>query len=453
LIKLYLLKLIVLIFFLSCENSTEANFRFLSKSDLKEKLEKLPNVRINEIDSIGHFKYVFELFVTQPVDHDNPNSEIFEQKIYLSHVDETKPMVFYTEGYSARKNRISEVSKLLQSNQIYIEYRYFGHSKPKSMDWKYLRFKQASEDLHHVITLLKPIYKDKWISTGVSKGGETAFTHRRYFPHDVDATIAYVAPLQFAQEDPRLYSFFETSVDQHCQEKIKSLQRYMLSKRIELSNELDNYYPQYNLSFNRIGKEVTIEYAVLEYMFSFWQYNHSCNDIPNESISNEDLFKYLASVVPLWIYEDFELEHGGAGMYQFMVESGYYGFILDHLSDLLVHVKSPSNRIFAPLNTDLTYLPESNIDINQWLQNSGDKIIYIYGKKDPWTACSVELNGNADAVKIIIDEQGHGANLSHLNDSDFQRVNNKVFEWTGYTLNRKYLNIYNNKRKKNLSFN
>ena len=41
---------------------------------------------------------------------------------------------------------------------------------------------------------LRPIYGAAWISTGASKGGMTVMYHRRFYPADVDGTVAYVAP-------------------------------------------------------------------------------------------------------------------------------------------------------------------------------------------------------------------------------------------------------------------
>lgn len=429
---------ILVFIFLSCEQSVADSKKIekFSKYDLVSMLENMSNVTLLEIDSVAHFKYVFKLKVTLPVDHENTKGETFEQLVYLSHVDESKPMVFYTAGYAIRKNRISELSSMMKSNQIYVEYRYFGSSKPKSMDFNHLKIKQVAYDNHVVVQLFKSVYKGKWIGTGGSKGGRTAFIHKRFFPEDIDATIAYASPLNLSPEEPRLNAYFDNVVDQHCQEKVKSLQRIMLKNRTELKNRIDGYLPQYGLTYNRIGKEAVIEYAVLEYMFSFWQYNHSCNEIPDQNASMDDLFGYLVSIVPLHIYSDWSLKEGEANMFQAMTETGYYGFVLDHLKDLLAHVKNPSNIIFAPQNMTLVYNSNNMQDIHQWVRHEGDRMVYIYGKNDPWTACAVELSGGVDALKIISDGHGHGVKLIDLTESDFIKVKNKFYEWTNIELDR-----------------
>ena len=65
-----------------------------------------------------------------------------------------------TEGYDRPKNRIVELTKLLDGNQILIEHRFFGQSLPDTLDYKYLTLKQVTGDLHHINELFKRIYKN-----------------------------------------------------------------------------------------------------------------------------------------------------------------------------------------------------------------------------------------------------------------------------------------------------
>ena len=72
--------------------------------------------------------------------------------------------------------------------------RTVNRSAPASMDWSKLDIWQAATDHHRLVTALKPLYPARWISTGASKGGMASVYHRRFYPADVTATIAYVAP-------------------------------------------------------------------------------------------------------------------------------------------------------------------------------------------------------------------------------------------------------------------
>ena len=95
-----------------------------------------------------------------------------------------------TEGYAAHyathPRYQEELSKLFNANLVFVEYRYFGESMPKPCNWDYLTVENSLYDLHHVTTTLKQLYDEKWIATGISKGGQTTMFYRTYFPDDVD---------------------------------------------------------------------------------------------------------------------------------------------------------------------------------------------------------------------------------------------------------------------------
>ena len=66
---------------------------------------------------------------------------------------------------------------------------FFGKSIPDSMKWEYLTVEQAAADLHTINQLFRKIYKGKWISTGISKGGQTTLYFKYFYPEDVDIAI------------------------------------------------------------------------------------------------------------------------------------------------------------------------------------------------------------------------------------------------------------------------
>jgi len=171
--------------------------------DLLERLNALPGVTATEIPSHYGYPRQFALDITQPVDHDRPNGPTFTQRAYLSHADEDLPMVFGPNGYGATEESWEELAFILQCNGVYVTHRYFPGSRPQPTDWRYLDIRQAAADHHRIVVLLEAIYPGPWVSAGSSKSGMTALFHRRFWPDDVDATVAYVAPLMFDVEDER----------------------------------------------------------------------------------------------------------------------------------------------------------------------------------------------------------------------------------------------------------
>ncbi len=65
-----------------------------------------------------------------------------------------------------------ELSKLLNANLVFVEYRYFLESTPEPKNWEYLTAENSAYDLHNVRNTFKQIYPEKWISTGISKGAD-----------------------------------------------------------------------------------------------------------------------------------------------------------------------------------------------------------------------------------------------------------------------------------------
>ena len=63
---------------------------FLSRKEVKE-------VRVLQNESL--FDRILEVMIEQPVDHRNPEGPSFTQRLYISHVDLTKPVVLVTAGY------------------------------------------------------------------------------------------------------------------------------------------------------------------------------------------------------------------------------------------------------------------------------------------------------------------------------------------------------------------
>ena len=84
---------------------------------------------------------------------------------------------------------------------------------------------------HRIVEALKPIYGEAWINTGYSKGGMTAVYHRRFYPDDVDATVAIAAPFKFSTSDERYPEFLLTIGTPQARQRVYDFQRLALERR------------------------------------------------------------------------------------------------------------------------------------------------------------------------------------------------------------------------------
>ncbi len=393
-------------------------------ADLISKISKLEHVVDVEKQADNSLTITFQ----QPLDHDNPTDASFSQRIYLTHVSFDKPVVMVTEGYAAPHNKTYELSALVDANQLIVEHRYFGASKPKTKDWQYLTTRQAAADHHRIIESFKQLYGGKWLTTGISKGGQTAIYHRYYYPDDVDVTVPYVAPLNFGVEDPRLTKFLNDVGSASCRKKIFEYQRRLLERRNELLPLMKWYCLGKGQKF-AIGREAAFEYAVLEYSFSFWQWGKDCRDIPTATASNDEMLKHLIDVVGFDLYSNRGVAYYHPFFYQAMTELGYYGFDTTGLRHLLKAVPQPTNTVFAP-ESNLPFNAELNQDVRKWLRKSGDKMLYIYGELDAWSGAAVNPSSKTDALRIVMKNRAHhDARIKNMTSANKQKTMTTLQRW------------------------
>ncbi|MDP3313278.1 S28 family serine protease [Lutibacter sp.] len=400
----------------------------------EQKLENLfPNAEITKIESKDHFVQDFQLVLNQPLDHKNIAAGTFKHYVYISHHSEKSPTVLVTEGYNAVPHTY-ELSKILKSNQVQVEYRFYGKSKPDSIPWNFLKNDLAVEDYHQLVTKMKELYTQKWISTGISKGGETVLIYKSKYPYDMDVAVAYVAPLINTQEDERTQNHIETIGTEECRDKIRQFQRLVLEQRVVVLDEIMQYASDNNRFFTELSIDEALEYAVLEFPFSFWQWGGNCNEIPTKNDTSKRFFDYLNSIVGIDFYNDATYLELLPSYYQHWTELGYYGFDITPVIDLLKVVHHPTNVRFAPKNVDLTYNPNYIKEVRDFVENRGNKIIYIYGELDTWSACSPTIKPHVNALKMVLKGGSHKTRIADFPEEDQQLIYDKLQTWLGYNV-------------------
>ena len=158
---------------------------------LERDLYNLPNVSFKKVSTPADRYLKYELVIRQPLDHWHPEKGYFYQHATLLHKGFSRPTVIETQGYWLADRR-NEVEKMLDANDLNVEYRFYGKSIPDSIPWDYLTIGQATADLHAINQLFRNIYTGKWVSTGISKGGETTVYYKYFYPQDVDLSLPYV---------------------------------------------------------------------------------------------------------------------------------------------------------------------------------------------------------------------------------------------------------------------
>lgn len=408
-------------------------FSFIATSafagfDIEAKLRKIdPSIQIEVLEKSDHFVTEFSLLIEQPLDHNNPEAGTFRQRVFLSHYNVKAPVLMVTEGYSARQ-RTYELSKILMSNQITVEYRFFGKSLPAEMNWDYLTNDQAMKDLHRIKKMFCKMYKNKdWVSTGISKGGTTCLIYRTKYPKDVKVAVPYVAPLPVAREDKRCDDHILSIGTEECRDKLAEFQHAALDHRDSMLILLDTLAKHQNLTFS-IGKDKAFEYCVLEYTFSFWQWGHDCARVP-ENPTAKEAFDHLVEIVGFDFYSDAVVDYFRPSFYQFMKENGYYGFIHEHLKDKIEAVDKFDNTLFAPKGVDLSFDKSYLDEVREKLIKKGNKIIHIQGELDPWGACGFIPPKGQDALYMEKENGSHFTRIANFSKEEQALIYSKLEDW------------------------
>jgi len=418
----------LLFFCLNCFGAAAQELKETS-SNLQQRLNELfPKAIITRIENLENYTETYQLILEEPLDHKHPEKGTFQHYIYLSHLGFDRPTVIETHGYNT-ENIKSEVSSLLQANQVAVEYRFYGKSRPNPIQWQYLTNDQAIEDYHDIVTKLKKIYSGKWISTGISKGGETALIYKSKYPNDVDVAMPYVAPLINTCEDPRTIQHTRTVGTLECRDKITTFQRAVLKNREAVLAVFQEYATEKKMQFTEVPLNEALEYAVLEFPFSFWQWGGKCEEIPSVNASAKDLFDYLNKIVGVRTYNDKMFFAYLPSYYQHLSELGYYGFDFEPVADLLAIVKSSSNARFAPKDVVIKYNPKYIKKVRKYVENRGDRILYIYGGYDTWFSCSPTPQPGVDALKMVLPQGSHSTRVKDFTQNDQNLIMDTLIKW------------------------
>ncbi|MDR2495558.1 MAG: aminopeptidase [Tannerellaceae bacterium] len=409
------------------------SLNIFAATELKTKLEALENVaRIEALESSFAEKYV--LRVSQPLDHSNPAKGQFEQRVVVCHAGFDRPTVFVTEGYGGRYALSSryreELSTLFNANIVFVEHRYFLESTPEPLDWAYLTAENSAFDLHHVRLLLKDIYPGKWISTGVSKGGQTTMIYRAFFPDDVDISVPYVAPLCRGVEDGRHEGFLRKVGTGSERRQILSFQIEALKRKPTLVPMMEKLASEKKMQFRAPMAEI-FDYCVLEYSFAFWQWGTSVKLIPPLTAADSTIFEHLVDICDPDYFSENQSEN--TFFVQAARELGYYGYDIRPFRKYLSLRQSGGYlaRLMVPQSAGpVAFDPALYHKIYNYLKDNDPKMIFIYGEVDPWSAVHAPLfKGKINQQQYFQPRGSHRTRINTMPDDLKTQIIEQLTAW------------------------
>ncbi|MBI2892691.1 MAG: hypothetical protein HYY06_04010 [Deltaproteobacteria bacterium] len=402
--------------------------------DMAAAFAAIDGMAVLEVGRAGEYQS-FELAYVQPVDHGAPEGPSFEQHMTLLHRSSEAPMVLVATGYdNYLGGRLEDITYRLSANQVVIEKRYHGESRPAEVDWTTLTQEQIANDAHRLTEALESIYSGAWIGTGRSMGGADSVYHRRFFPDDVAGTVAYASAFLLGYPDTRFAGFFDEAVDADCEAALEAVQVEILGARRPAMLELAAKGNAY--AYERSGgMEPALETSVLSLPWVFWQYRgiDSCPMVPDAGTAgDEDLFAFHQTVTGAWTASDEWWSYFEAYYYQIQAELGAPVIPADHLEGLVdpdvVDIEEGLIPVDAdPPVFDAAFVPESLA----WLEEEGHDIVFIYGELDPWTASRPDVAGVAEVWSFTAPAENHGVEIGDLDPEDAAVVEGLLEAWGG----------------------
>ena len=429
-IKIYLAPILatVLMFF-----AIPAFAAVSSQDTIIARLQTLPGVSGVERLQSDTFNDKYVLYVEQPLDHKNPAAGTFKQRVFMMNVSFVRPTVFVTEGYGAggagSARYREEISRLFNTNLIFAEHRYFGESIPQNKDWKYLTAENSANDHHRIRVLFGEFYKEKWIATGISKGGQTALIYRAFFPEDVDITVPYVAPLCRGKEDGR-HEIFLSDIVGTAEERLvlENFQKEVLKRRVELQPKFDSLCTARKYTFNLPTEEI-YDYSVLEFPFAFWQWGSPISEVPVAGSSADEVFKYFMKISsPDYFVNEtpttpFFVQAGR--------ELGYYGYATKPFKGLLKikNAKGYMDKLVVPKAGQFKFDKKLYNKLRNFVAYTDKNMLFIYGEIDPWSSVMVSAPVNKNVVVLVQPRGSHRTRISSLPEQMKERAMNLLKEW------------------------
>ena len=379
------------------------------EATLADRIAALPQVKdVQELEST-QFAEKYLVIFEQPIDHENPDMGTFTQRVYVCAVHPDSATVVVTEGYGAQyaasPRYRDEISALFNTNNIVVEHRYFLEStpypgkSPEEVNWDYMNAPNAAADLHEVVTALKNVFDGKWISTGISKGGQTTMLYRVGTPADREAVRNFQIELLLRKD--RLMPMY----DSLCK-----------AREYEFRAPVDEIY----------------DYGVLEFSFAFWQWGYPVSEIPGKDASDREVFDYMMKISspdyfvkwsatsPFFVQAATELGYYGYDMKQFKKYSKY--FSIKNTKDYMQKLLLPQNREFP--FSDYLYNK-----ISAFLLSTDARMLFIYGQFDPWSAV-MPADPHKDNINFFIQPGGsHRARIATFDEATQKEIKSILSQW------------------------
>ena len=445
---------------------------------MKEVLENLDGVISVEVvepqEGASFFSEKYIVTFEQPLDWSDLSKGTFPQRVEVGLCDDAEINVLETNGYALMDAMAPgmtlgmddqpEMTHLItkSGNYFNVEHRFFGGSRPADLQntevkyWEYHTPENAANDYHKIYTTLAPLFGDRWVSVGNSRGGLMTNVYAMYFPDDMRAFIPYVAPCSDGLYSDSMYQFVyeEIGDEAYGKETAAKNRNIVTAFQVELLKHKADLMPNYsNLIENTLGltfqndlKDYSELYDlnVLEAALQIWQLSSKQDfdslqeiiDMPEDS-EEQKKEKEIALLVKLldgiqspqdWAVDYFAWPYyvNTATCYgQYLYDFSYLrkamskAGVEDTLSISADQEKDiPWKILFTPEQREaFVYDGTFRQELLSDMETTNAKHLMIFGATDPWVSQAVPAevtSGNQNIKRYVNPDYPHDATISNM---------------------------------------
>jgi hypothetical protein len=385
----------------------------------------------------------------QMVDHNDPSKGTFKQQVVLTFVGKDAPTILHTQGYSLTteadpnnvKNHLDSIKaphflwalskdngkdKKFDVNCLQVEYRYLGFSLPEGDkdSFTYMTAEQHSKDLHAIVADLKKgliTGSGKWLSTGVSKNGDTS-TQYAYFDelngwNDIDVYVPFASPNTIQEEDIRIGTYMLTQSSKEALPALEKAYKKLVDDRAVADATIEAYAKNGG-KFKKDSALLSTVEEVLGNLFqlqSYADYNTWTKLIPRENDKPETYAKFfmLKATSPEVEYKVARARgplHKRRTPYEVQntMEQGGAGFDFSWFLDGKLLSES-DKKYFKDIMEKCKKSKTMDLQVNvrKNLETTKKKLIFVYGEDDPWTGAAIPDPTNPNVKKYIVPHGTH----------------------------------------------
>jgi hypothetical protein len=246
-----------------------------------------------------------------------------------------------------------------------------------------------------------------------------------------------VAPISFGAPDARYTPFLDTIGPPACRQAIRDLATEMLRDRRAafeakaMAQAQDASDPH---SYTRIPLGPAVEGSILSLEWAFWQYLGAgfCASLPAVDDSDDELWDFLEDTSPVSDNDDEQIGFFDAYYYQAYSQLGYPDSATPYLDAFTMY--TDADYAGALPTAEPPY--DGGVamrDIDDWVKTQGNRLLFIYGQWDPWTAGKFDLGQATDSLVLVKPSGAHNSSISRLATADRDAAFAKLAAWTGVT--------------------